>query len=121
MLTGDNRTSAVKAVGPQKTSHDEVKAEVLPEDKGKVIQQLRMRGRVVCYGLEMVVNGFAPAFFSNADVVIAMGTGKHGRGHRKCGITLLRGDLMACGKHGAIIRGNQLRNIRQNLFFAFIL
>jgi len=113
MLTGDNQTSA-EAVA-RKLNIDEVKAEVLPEDKGKAVQQLKDEGRIVA----MVGDGVndAPAL-ATADVGIAMGTGTD-VAIESAGITLLRGDLMGIvqARHLSIAT---MRNIRQNLFFAFV-
>ncbi|WP_339719100.1 HAD-IC family P-type ATPase, partial [Marinomonas primoryensis] len=113
MLTGDNRTSA-EAVA-RKLHIDEVKAEVLPEDKGKVIQQLKNEGRVVVMAGDGVND--APAL-ATADVGIAMGTGTD-VAIESAGITLLRGDLMGIVEARRLSRAT-MRNIRQNLFFAFI-
>lgn len=113
MLTGDNRTSA-EAVA-RKLHIDEVQAEVLPEDKGKVIRHLKAEGRIVLMAGDGVND--APAL-ATADVGVAMGTGTD-VAIESAGITLLRGDLMG------IVQARKLslatmRNIRQNLFFAFI-
>lgn len=113
MLTGDNRTSA-EAVA-RKLHIDEVQAEVLPEDKGKIIQGLKDEGRIVLMAGDGVND--APAL-ATADVGVAMGTGTD-VAIESAGITLLRGDLMG------IVEARQLslatmRNIRQNLFFAFV-
>lgn len=112
MLTGDNRTSA-EAVA-RKLDIDEVEAEVLPEDKGKFVQRLKEQGKIVAMAGDGVND--APAL-ATADVGIAMGTGTD-VAIESAGITLLRGDLMG------IVEARQLsiatmRNIRQNLFFAF--
>ncbi|HEA52788.1 heavy metal translocating P-type ATPase [Marinobacter antarcticus] len=113
MLTGDNRTSA-EAVA-RKLHIDEVEAEVLPEDKGKIVQRLKDEGRVVVMAGDGVND--APAL-ATADVGVAMGTGTD-VAIESAGVTLLRGDLMG------IVEARRLsiatmRNIRQNLFFAFI-
>jgi Cu+-exporting ATPase len=113
MLTGDNATTA-KAVA-QKLGIDEVAAEVLPEDKGKVVERFRAQGRVVAMAGDGVND--APALAA-ADVGIAMGTGTD-VAMESAGVTLLKGDLTG------IVRARHLSaatmaNIRQNLFFAFI-
>ena len=112
MLTGDNRTTA-KAVA-RKLGIGDVEAEVLPEGKSAVIEKLRREGRVVAMAGDGVND--APALAS-ADVGIAMGTGTD-VAMESAGITLLKGDLRG------IVRARHLskaamRNIRQNLFFAF--
>ena len=113
MLTGDNKTTA-QAVA-QKLGITEVEAEVLPEDKGKVVERFRAQGRVVAMAGDGVND--APALAA-ADVGIAMGTGTD-VAMESAGVTLLKGDL------GGIVRAQRLSaatmaNIRQNLFFAFI-
>jgi Cu+-exporting ATPase len=113
MLTGDNAATA-KAVA-RKLGINEVEAEVLPEDKSKVVERLRREGRVVAMAGDGVND--APALAA-ADIGIAMGTGAD-VAMESAGITLLKGDLMG------IVRARRLseatiRNIRQNLLFAFI-
>jgi heavy metal translocating P-type ATPase len=113
MLTGDNATTA-RAVARQLGITD-VEAEVLPEDKGKVVERLRGEGRVVAMAGDGVND--APALAA-ADVGIAMGTGTD-VAMESAGVTLLNGDL------GGIVRARHLSaatmaNIRQNLFFAFV-
>jgi Cu+-exporting ATPase len=113
MLTGDNATTA-HAVARQLGITD-VEAEVLPEDKGKVVERLRAEGRVVAMAGDGVND--APALAA-ADVGIAMGTGTD-VAMESAGVTLLKGDL------GGIVRARHLStatmtNIRQNLFFAFV-
>ncbi len=113
MLTGDNRTTA-RAVAAR-LGLDEVEAEVLPEDKGMVVKRLREAGRVVAMAGDGVND--APALAA-ADVGIAMGTGTD-VAIESAGVTLLKGDLQG------IVRARRLsqatmRNIRQNLFFAFV-
>jgi len=112
MLTGDNRTTA-QAVAA-KLGIDEVEAEILPEDKGRVVKEFRDKGRVVAMAGDGVND--APALAA-ADVGIAMGTGTD-VAMESAGVTLLKGDLQG------IVRARRLseatmRNIRQNLFFAF--
>ena len=113
MLTGDNAATA-NAVA-RKLGITEVEAEVLPEDKSKVVERLRKEGRVVAMAGDGVND--APALAA-ADVGIAMGTGTD-VAMESAGVTLLKGDLMG------IVRARRLseatiRNIRQNLLFAFI-
>lgn len=113
MLTGDNRTSA-EAVA-RKLDIDEVEAEVLPEDKGKFVQRLKDEGRIVAMAGDGVND--APAL-ATADVGIAMGTGTD-VAIESAGITLLRGDLMGIVEARQLSKAT-MRNIRQNLFFAFV-
>ena len=113
MLTGDNRTTA-QAVARQ-LGIDEVEAEILPDGKSAVVEKLRREGRVVAMAGDGVND--APALAA-ADVGIAMGTGTD-VAIESAGITLLNGDLTG------IVRARRLsqatmRNIRQNLFFAFV-
>jgi Cu+-exporting ATPase len=113
MLTGDNATTAGAVA--RKLGIADVEAEVLPEDKSKVVARLRSEGRVVAMAGDGVND--APALAA-ADVGIAMGTGTD-VAMESAGITLLKGDLMG------IVRARHLSaatmtNIRQNLFFAFI-
>ena len=113
MLTGDNHTSA-QAVA-RSLGIDRVEAEVLPEDKGRVVQQLRDQGKVVLMAGDGVND--APAL-ATADVGVAMGTGTD-VAIESAGITLLRGDLMGIVEARKLSRAT-MRNIRQNLFFAFV-
>jgi Cu+-exporting ATPase len=112
MLTGDNRTTA-EAVA-RRLGITEVEAEVLPEDKQRVIEWLKAEGRRVAMAGDGVND--APALAA-AEVGIAMGTGT-AVAIESAGVTLLGGDLMG------IVRARRLSqavmgNIRQNLFFAF--
>jgi P-type Cu+ transporter len=113
MLTGDNRTTA-EAVA-RHLGIAEVEAEVLPDQKSSVIRKLRAAGRIVAMAGDGVND--APALVA-ADVGIAMGTGTD-VAMESAAITLLKGDLRG------IIRARRLsqaimRNIRQNLLFAFV-
>ncbi|MQW86459.1 copper-transporting P-type ATPase [Sinorhizobium saheli] len=113
MLTGDNKTTA-NAVA-RKLGITEVEAEILPEHKSEIVARLRNEGRIVAMAGDGVND--APALAA-ADVGIAMGTGTD-VAIESAGVTLLKGDLQG------IVRARQLshatmRNIRQNLFFAFI-
>jgi Cu+-exporting ATPase len=112
MLTGDNRTTA-QAVA-ERLGITEVEAEVLPDHKSDVVARLRREGRVVAMAGDGVND--APALAA-ADVGIAIGTGTD-VAMESAGVTLIKGDLVG------IVRARTLseavmRNIRQNLFFAF--
>lgn len=112
MLTGDNKTTAETVA--QKLAIDEVVADVLPQQKAEVIQRLQGHARFVAMAGDGVND--APAL-AQADVGIAMGTGTD-VAIESAGITLVKGDLQG------IVRARNLskavmRNIRQNLFFAF--
>ncbi|MBY3184239.1 MULTISPECIES: copper-transporting P-type ATPase [Rhizobium] len=113
MLTGDNRTTA-EAVA-RRLGIDEVEAEILPEDKGKVVARLRSEGRVVAMAGDGVND--APALAA-ADVGIAMGTGTD-VAIQSAGVTLLKGDLQGIARARKLSHAT-MSNIRQNLFFAFI-
>ncbi|MAA64062.1 MAG: haloacid dehalogenase [Alteromonadaceae bacterium] len=113
MLTGDNKISAQAVAG--KLGIDDVEAEVLPEDKGRVVERLQKEGHVVVMAGDGVND--APAL-ATADVGIAMGTGTD-VAIESAGITLLRGDLKGIVAARHLSRAT-MRNIRQNLFFAFI-
>jgi Cu+-exporting ATPase len=113
MLTGDSRTTA-NAVAKQ-LGIDEVEADLLPEQKSQFVERLRREGRVVAMAGDGIND--APGLAA-ADVGIAMGTGTD-VAIESAGITLLKADL------SGIIRARRLskavmRNIRQNLVFAFI-
>ncbi|KAB7742129.1 cadmium-translocating P-type ATPase [Parvibaculum sedimenti] len=113
MLTGDNPTTA-QAIA-RRLGIDEVKAQVLPDEKARVVNELTQAGRVVAMAGDGVND--APALAA-AEIGIAMGTGTD-VAMESAGVTLLKGDLMG------IVRARRLsqatmRNIRQNLFFAFI-
>jgi Cu+-exporting ATPase len=113
MLTGDNRATA-EAVA-RKLSIAEVEAEVLPQDKGRVVERLRKEGRIVAMAGDGVND--APALAA-ADVGIAMGTGTD-VAIESAGVTLLKGDLLGIVAAQRLSRAT-MSNIRQNLFFAFI-
>ncbi|MBV9833014.1 MAG: heavy metal translocating P-type ATPase [Alphaproteobacteria bacterium] len=112
MLTGDVRRSA-EAVAT-KLGIDAVEAEVLPQDKAAIVQRLRAEGRVVAMAGDGVND--APALAA-ADIGIAMGTGTE-IAIESAGITLVKGDLRGIVRARALSRAT-MRNIRQNLFFAF--
>ena len=113
MLTGDNRTTA-EAVA-RRLGIAEVEAEVLPDGKSAVVDKLKHAGRVVAMAGDGVND--APALAA-ADVGIAMGTGTD-VAMESAGVTLLKGDLNGIVKARALSKA-AMRNIRQNLFFAFI-
>ena len=113
MLTGDNRTTA-EAVA-RRLGIAEVEAEVLPDRKGAVVERLRGEGRVVAMAGDGVND--APALAA-ADVGIAMGTGTD-VAIESAGVTLLRGDLMGIVEARRLSQAT-MRNIRQNLAFAFV-
>jgi Cu+-exporting ATPase len=113
MLTGDNRMTA-EAVARKIGIHD-VEADVLPEDKNRIVRKLRTEGRVVAMAGDGVND--APAL-AEADVGIAMGTGTE-VAIQSAGVTLVKGDLAGIARARALSRAT-MRNIRQNLFFAFV-
>jgi len=113
MLTGDNKSTA--AAVAQKLAVDEVHAEVAPQEKHRIVQKLRGSGHIVAMAGDGIND--APALAA-ANVGIAMGTGTD-VAIESAGITLVKGDLRGVVK--AIHLSRQvMRNIRQNLFFAFI-
>jgi P-type Cu+ transporter len=113
MLTGDNWTTA-KAVA-RRLGIDEVEAEVLPDQKSAVVDKFKRAGRVVAMAGDGVND--APALAA-ADVGIAMGTGTD-VAMESAGVTLLKGDLTGIVRAQRLSRAT-MRNIRQNLFFAFV-
>jgi Cu+-exporting ATPase len=113
MLTGDNRTTA-DAVA-RKLGIQDVEAEVLPEDKQRVVRRLQDQGKVVAMAGDGVND--SPAL-AEADVGIAMGTGTD-VAIQSAGVTLVKGDLAGIARAVALSRAT-MRNIRQNLFFAFV-
>jgi Cu+-exporting ATPase len=113
MLTGDNRTTA-NAVA-RKLGIDEVEAEVLPHQKGEIVRKHKAQGQVVAMAGDGVND--APAL-AEADVGIAMGTGTD-VAIQSAGVTLIKGDLSGIVRARHLSRA-VMRNIRQNLFLAFI-
>jgi len=113
MMTGDHRTTALAVA--KTLGIDEVEAEVLPEDKAKVVQTLRAEGRSVAMAGDGVND--APALAA-AEVGVAMGAGAD-VAIESAGVTLLKGDLQGLVKARRLSRA-VMRNIRQNLLFAFV-
>ena len=113
MLTGDNATTA-QAIA-RRLGIADVEAEVMPQDKHRIVRGLRAKGEVVAMAGDGVND--APAL-AEADVGIAMGTGTEVAMH-SAGVTLVKGDLMGIARARALSRAT-MRNIRQNLFFAFV-
>ena len=113
MLTGDNRTTA-KAVA-DKLAIDQVHAEVLPQQKAELIKELQAQGRIVAMAGDGIND--APAL-AQAQVGIAMGAGTD-VAIESAGVTLVKGDLRGIVRARRLSRAT-MRNIRQNLFFAFV-
>ena len=113
MCTGDNRKTA-EAVA-RELGIDEVRSEVMPQDKHDIVKQFKAQGAVVAMAGDGIND--APALAA-ADVGVAMGTGTD-VAIQSAGITLVKGDLMGIAKAFRLSRA-VMRNIRQNLFFAFI-
>jgi len=113
MLTGDNEKTA-QAVA-NKLGIDEVHADVSPEDKNRIVKEMQDSGKLVAMAGDGIND--APAL-AQANVGIAMGTGTD-VAMESAGITLLKGDLMGIAKAHKLSHAT-MRNIRQNLFFAFI-
>ena len=112
MLTGDTRTTA-EAVA-RRLGIEQVEAEVLPEDKHAVVRRLKGEGRIFAMAGDGVND--APALAA-ADVGIAMGTGTE-VAMASAGVTLVKGDLLGIAR-AITLSSATMRNIRQNLFFAF--
>ncbi|MGH7022328.1 MAG: heavy metal translocating P-type ATPase [Caulobacteraceae bacterium] len=113
MMTGDNHTTALAVAG--RLGIDDVEAEVLPGDKARVVEKLRAEGRAVAMAGDGVND--APALAA-AEVGVAMGAGAD-VAIESAGVTLLKGDLQGIVKARRLSRA-VMRNIRQNLVFAFI-
>jgi Cu+-exporting ATPase len=113
MLTGDSLATA-EAVA-NKLEIDQIQAEVLPEQKAEVVKQLQAQGHIVAMAGDGIND--APAL-AQAEVGIAMGSGAD-VAMESAGITLVKGDLRGIVKARRLSRAT-MRNIRQNLFFAFI-
>jgi P-type Cu+ transporter len=112
MLTGDSRATAESVA--RKLKIDSVQAQVLPNQKGEIVNQLKAEGRIVAMAGDGVND--APALAA-ANVGVAMGTGTD-VAIESAGITLLKGDLLGIARARALSRATMC-NVRQNLFFAF--
>ncbi|EAQ99557.2 copper-transporting P-type ATPase [Congregibacter litoralis] len=113
MLTGDNETTA--AAVAQQLGIDEVHAGVSPEDKHRIIGELQAQGRIVAMAGDGIND--APAL-AQADVGMAMGTGTD-VAMESAAVTLVKGDILGIAKARRLSQLT-MRNIRQNLFFAFV-
>ncbi len=113
MLTGDSRTTAEAVAG--KLQIDRVEAEVLPDRKAKIVKQLQAEGHIVAMAGDGIND--APAL-AQSHVGIAMGTGTD-VAMESAGVTLVKGDLRGIVRARRLSR-KVMRNIRENLFFAFI-
>jgi Cu+-exporting ATPase len=113
MLTGDNRATAVAVAS--KLGIDRIEAEVTPERKAEIVKQIQDEGRVVAMAGDGIND--APAL-ARADVGIAMGTGTD-VAMESAGVTLVKGDLRGIVRARRLSRAT-MRNIRENLFFAFV-
>jgi Cu+-exporting ATPase len=113
MLTGDSRTTALAVAG--RLGLDEVRAEVLPDQKAQEIERLQSEGHVVAMAGDGIND--APAL-SKAEVGIAMGTGTD-VAMESAGVTLVKGDLRGIVRARRLSKAT-MTNIRQNLAFAFL-